>query len=115
MLESLSGKILAPARSRGSQKEEPMRMRLKRGRWFANFKHKGKYYGNSLQADASNQRQAIINLGKLLECLERGEKPRNLNRKFEELLDIYYEWAINDGEKSEQTIRETTIIGHRLI
>lgn len=106
MLESRRREILALARSLGSQKEEPMRMRLKGGRWFANFKNRGKHYGCSLQADASNERQAIINLGKLLECLERGENPRNLNRRFKELLDDYSEWAIGEGEKSELTIRD---------
>jgi len=106
MIESSSREILAPARSLGSQKEEPMKMRLKGGRWFANFKYKGKYHGYSLQADASNQRKAIINLGKLLERLERGENPRNLKRRFEELLDDYYDWAVGEGEKSELTIRD---------
>ena len=60
------------AESLGSEKEDPMQMRLKKGRWYAAFSYKGKWQGNTLKAYKHESKLAIINLGKLFLQLERG-------------------------------------------
>jgi integrase len=83
-----------------------MKMRLKNGRWFAAFRHKRKWQGQSLGAYKDEVHKAIINLGKLLEKLERGENPTDLKRKFKDALPTYYEWASSEGGKTESTLKD---------
>ena len=104
MIQSHSSKILAMAESLGSEKGNPMQMRLKDDRWYAAFSYKGKYQGQSLNAYANEPKKAIVNLGKLIEKLERGECPTDLNRTFKNALPFYYEWCATEGEKSPGTI-----------
>jgi integrase len=83
-----------------------MKMRLKKGKWYAAFRFNGKWYGQSLGAYKDEVHKAIINLGKLLEKLERGENPTDLKRKFKGALPAYFEWAKNVGEKTESTLKD---------
>lgn len=81
-------------------------MRLKNGKWYAAFRHKGKPQGQSLDAYKGEVHKAIINLGKLLEKLERGENPTDLKRKFKDALPTYFEWANSEGEKTDSTLKD---------
>ena len=47
-------------------------MRLKNGKWFAAFKLKGRMVGTSLDAYEHERAKAAMNLGRLLEKMERG-------------------------------------------
>ena len=55
---------------------EPMRMRLKGNRWYAAFRWKGQWRGDSLEAFAHQTMKAQVNLGRLIERLERGDDPK---------------------------------------
>ena len=82
-------------------------MRLKNGKWFAAFRHKGKWQGQNLDAYKDEVHKAIINLGKLLEKLKRGENPTDLKRKFKDTWKVYEEWAGTEGEKSKSAIKDS--------
>ena len=84
-----------------------MQMRLKKGRWYAAFSYKGKWQGNSLNAYANEHRKAIVNLGKLILKLERGECPTDLKRKVKDTWKAYEEWAGAEGEKSKSAIKDS--------
>ena len=83
-----------------------MKMRLKKGKWFAAFRYKGKWKGQALDAYEGEVHKAIINLGKLLQKLERGENPTDLKRKFKDAQPTYFEWAKSEGEKTELTLKD---------
>ena len=106
VIQSHSSEISSLSSSLEPTKGEPMKMRLKYDRWFAAFRHKGKYQGQSLGAYKDELKKAIVNLGKLLEKLERGENPTDLKRKFKDALPAYFEWALSEGEKSELTLKD---------
>ena len=95
------------AESLGSEKEDPMQMRLKKGRWYAAFSYKGKWQGNTLKAYKHESKLAIINLGKLFLQLERGECPTDLKRKVKDTWKAYEEWAGAEGEKSKSAIKDS--------
>jgi len=106
MIQSRSSKILAMAESLGSEKENPMQMRLKKGRWYAAFSYKGKWQGKSLNAYKHQEKDAVKNLTRLYDSLERGENPTDLKRKVKDAIPFYKEWEKTDGEKSQATIKE---------
>tara|TARA_B100000315_G_scaffold254042_1_gene294220 strand:- start:103 stop:1158 length:1056 start_codon:yes stop_codon:yes gene_type:complete len=95
------------AESLGSEKENPMQMRLKKGRWYASFSYKGKWHGDTLQAYEHELKKAIVNLGKLFLKLERGESPTDLKRKLKDTWKAYEEWAGTEGEKSKSAIKDS--------
>ena len=84
-----------------------MQMRLKKGRWYAAFSYKGKWQGNTLNAYANEHRKAIVNLGKLIQQLERGECPTDLKRKVKDTWKAYEEWAGTEGQKSKSAIKDS--------
>ena len=84
-----------------------MQMRLKKGRWYAAFSYKGKWQGNSLNAYANEPKRATVNLGKLIEKLERGECPTDLKRKVKDTWKAYEQWAEKEGEKSKSAIKDS--------
>lgn len=106
VIESHSSEISSLSSSLEPTKGEPMKMRPKNGKWFAAFRHKGKWQGQSLDAYKGEVHKAIINLGKLLEKLERGENPTDLKRKFKDALPTYFEWANSEGEKTDSTLKD---------
>lgn len=106
VIQSRSSKILALAKSLGPEKEDPMQMRLKKGRWYAAFSYKGKWQGTTLHAYKHQEKDAIKNLTRLYDSLERGENPTDLNRTFKNALSAYYEWCGSEGEKSESAIED---------
>jgi|GEM_PF-1803701 len=106
MLQSHSSEISSLSSSLEPTKGEPMKMRLKNGKWYTAFRHKGEFVGLTLYAYKDEKRKAIINLGKLLEKLERGENPTDLKRKFKDALPTYFEWASSEGEKTESTLKD---------
>jgi integrase len=106
VIQSHSSKILAMAESLGSEKENPMQMRLKKGRWYAAFSYKGKWQGKSLNAYKHQEKDAVKNLTRLYDSLERGENPTDLKRKVKDAIPFYKEWEKTDGEKSQATIKE---------
>jgi integrase len=84
-----------------------MQMRLKKGRWYAAFSYEGKWQGQSLNAYANELKKATVNLGKLIEKLERGECPTDLKRKVKDTWKAYEEWAGTEGEKSKSAIKDS--------
>ena len=107
VIQSRPSEISSLSISLEPAKGEPMKMRLKHGRWFAAFRHDGKWFGQSLGAYKDEVQKAIINLGKLLEKLERGENPTDLKRKFNDTWKAYEEWAGTEGEKSKSAIKDS--------
>ncbi len=66
-------------------------MRLKNGKWFAAIKFKGRMVGTSLDAYEHERAKAAMNLGRLLEQIERGEEPNQLKKKFQTMVPRYWE------------------------
>ena len=106
MIQSRPSEISSLSSSLEPTKGEPMKMRLKKGKWYTAFRHKGEFVGQTLHAYKDEKRKAIINLGKLLEKLERGENPTDLKRKFKDAQPTYFEWAKSEGEKTELTLKD---------
>ena len=48
------------------KEDEPMQMRVKHGKWYADFFHNGNFIGLSLKAYKPEKKKALINLGKIL-------------------------------------------------
>ena len=82
-------------------------MRLKDGQWYAAFRHKGKFVGCSLEAREREKLKAQINLGKLLERLERGDDPRLTNKKISHGREIYFTWLEQESGKSAGAIKDS--------
>ena len=65
---------------------EPMQMRIKKGKWYANFFHNDNFIGLSLKAYAPEKKKAHINLGKILEKLANGETIGSINKKLKDIV-----------------------------
>ncbi len=90
-------------------------MRLKNGKWFAAFKLKGRMVGTSLDAYEHERAKAAMNLGRLLEKMERGEEPSQLRKKFRTMVPRYWEQFEKRIEsKKTETIRIRNEIAIRL-
>jgi hypothetical protein len=72
-------------------RREPKMMRLKNGKWFAAVKWRGRMVGTSLDAYEHERAKAAMNLGRLLEKMERGEEPNQLRKKFKTMIPRYWE------------------------
>ena len=66
--------------------DEPMRMRVKQGKWYADFFHNGNFIGLSLKAYKPEKKKALINLGKILEKLANGETIGSINKKLKDIV-----------------------------
>lgn len=85
-----------------------MQMRLINGRWYAAFKHRGKFIGYKLDAAKHERKKAAINLGRLIESLERGDDPTFATKKIENRIpEFLKELKCDDGERAraESVIR----------
>ena len=56
-------------------------MRVKEGRWYTNFRHKGKHVGISLKAYQPDLRTALDNFAILREDLKQGKVPNGIRKK----------------------------------
>ena len=63
-----------------------MQMRIKKGKWYANFFHNDNFIGLSLKAYAPEKKKAHINLGKILEKLANGETIGSINKKLKDIV-----------------------------
>lgn len=77
-----------------------MRMRLVGNRWRAAFRWRGEYRSDSLDAFAHETRKAQVNLGRLIEKLEKGEDPKAQRRRFRDVAEAWLARYEKDADAS---------------
>lgn len=91
-------------RRKGCNPNTPMFAECKGSKiYFESFRHKGKFYGRSL--NTGKEKEAIVELALRFRDLERGLSPK-LNKPFKEVLEDYYFWAIDESQKSDSALKD---------
>lgn len=118
---SISNLINSTSSKVSFSKKEPVRMRVRKNRWYGNTSINDPGTGKRRQIEFTldaykwEKHKAIINYGKYLERIERGELPTSRNLKF---VKVAQQWKrnpvclkeVNHGSHENLTIMNETLI-----